>query len=170
MTASFRLSSPDSPETPIDARTSRRRLTFLTDRPLSVNGSRHVGVLLLVLDALLLCAMWPIVGLFVIAAVVCGIGAGAWLRRWNDAHPVTQEDRSWSPSALPEINIGAVHIGGDIGGFFFLCATVLAVVIGLPSVRWFAAGALVAAIVAAAVLVVMRRDHVYTRPPAHLWR
>jgi len=79
---------------------SPRRVTFLTDRPLSGNASRHAGGILLLLDALLLLAMWPIVGLFVVATVVCGLIASGMLRSWNDAHPTMQEDRSWSPSHL----------------------------------------------------------------------
>jgi len=149
---------------------STRRFTFLTDCPLSGNASRHAGGILLLLDALLLFAMWPIVGLFVVATVVCGLIASAMLRSWNDVHPTTQEDRSWSPSNLPEINIGAVRVGGDIGGFFFLCATVLAIVLGLPSVRWFVAGSLACAAIAAALMVRARRGHVYTREAMHIWR
>jgi hypothetical protein len=145
------------------ARSPRRYLTLLTERPLSINGHPHAGLVLLVLDALLLAAMWPIVGAFVFAVVACGLVAGAMLRRWNDAHPATQEDRSWSPRKLPEINIASVNVGGDVGGFLFLCATVLAVIVGLPSVRWFAVAALAAAILSATVLVARRREHVYSQ-------
>jgi hypothetical protein len=133
-------------------------LTFLTGRPLSVSNGRSAGILLLVLDGLLLFAMWPVVGAFVIAAVACGLLASAAIRSWNDAHPVTQEDRSWSPSRQPEINIGAVRVGGDFGGFLFLCATVLAIVLGLPSARLFVAGSLVFAMLAAWTLVKVRRS------------
>jgi hypothetical protein len=167
MTAASR---PPDTGSPAATRTPRRSLTFLTERPLSINGHHHAGVVLLVLDALLLIAMWPVFGAFVLAAVVCGLVAGALLRRWNDAHPARQAERSWSASTPPEINIAAVNIGGDIGGFFFLCATVLTVVIGLPSVRWFAAGALAAAVLAGAVLVALRREHVYSQPSPFLSR
>jgi hypothetical protein len=134
------------------------RLTFLTGRPLSVSNGRSAGILLLVLDGLLLFAMWPVVGAFVIAAVCCGLVTSAVMRSWNDAHPVTQEDRSWSPSRQPEINIGAVRVGGDFGGFLFLCATVLAIVLGLPSARLFVAGSLICAVAAAGLLVKVRRS------------
>jgi hypothetical protein len=133
------------------------RLTFLTGRPLSISNGRSAGILLLLLDGLLLLAMWPIFGAFVIGAVLCGLLTGAAMRSWNDAHPATQEDRSWSPSRLPEINIGAVNVGGDFGGFLFLVAAVLAIVVGLPSVRVFFAGSLLFAMLAAWALVRVRR-------------
>jgi hypothetical protein len=135
----------------------RKRLTFLTDRPLSVSNGRSAAILLMVLDALLLLAMWPVVGAFALAAVACGLLTSAAMRSWNDAHPVTQEDRSWSPSRLPEINIGAVNVGGDFGGFLFLCAAFLAIVFGLPSARIFVAGSLVCAAIAAWLLIRVRR-------------
>ena len=71
-------------------------LTLLTNRPLSAPATGFAGGLLLLLDLLLLTAMWPIVGVFVLATVVCGLVAGAALRRWNDAHPIPRGDRSSS--------------------------------------------------------------------------
>jgi hypothetical protein len=154
---------------PSDPRTLRN-LTFLTERPLSPNAGRQAGLLLLLLDALLLAAMWPLIGAFILLAVVCGLATSALLRTWNTTHPATVEDRARSASRFPEINIGAVNVGGDIGGFLFLCAAVLSILVGVPSLRWFVVGSLTCAGLAAALLVRMRRSGIYTRTALHVWR
>jgi hypothetical protein len=155
--SSNRPGAPDDGVRLDGAALRRTRLTFLTDHPLSMSNGRSAAILLMALDALLLLAMWPVVGAFALVTVVCGLLTSAALRSWHDAHPVTQEDRSWSPSRLPEINIGAVHVGGDFGGFLFLCASVVAIVFGVPSARIFVAGSLVCAAFAAWLLVRARR-------------
>jgi hypothetical protein len=148
---------------------SRRRLTFLTERPLSMNGERHAGFLLLLLGALLLAAMWPVVGVFVIVAVACGLATSAPLRIWNDAHPATHVDRARPAARRLEINIGAVDVGGDFGGFLFLCAAVFSI-LAVPSLRPFLVGSLACAGLAAAVLVRLRRSGISTRTATHIWR
>ena len=125
---------------------------------------------MLILDALLLAAMWPIIRAFVPLAVVCGLATSAVLRRWNDAHPATHVDRETASARLPEINIGAVTVGGDFGGFLFLVAAVLSILAGVPSLRWFLVGSLACAGLAAAVLVRMRRSGIYTRTADHVCR
>ncbi len=65
------------------------------------------------------------------------------------------------------INFSRLEVGGDLGGFVFALGSVLALVAGLPQVRWFVLMALAAAVPIAWLLLAWHRHH---EGPPELWR
>jgi hypothetical protein len=59
----------------------------------------------------------------------------------------------------PGINFSNMPVGGDLGGLIFAVGSVAAVVIGLPYLGWFFAGALAGGFAVAAALLVWHRRH-----------
>ena len=124
---------------------------------LSRATARPDGALLILLAALLLCAMWPFFGSFIAGTLVLGLLLGIVMRRWHDAHPAS----GYSPadSKRPEINFSAIPIGGDLGGLLVTGGCVALVLVGLPPLRWYFASAMICAVAAAATLIAWRRTH-----------
>jgi hypothetical protein len=113
------------------------------------------GAALLSLVAALLVATWPFFAAFTVATLAAGLVFGLVTRSWNWHHPSTV--------ALPdrllhsEINVSAIPIRGDAGGLLFAVASV-AVLLGLPQLRWFLTGSLLCAAVVAFALITWRRQ------------
>ena len=65
-------------------------------------------------------------------------------------------DHAWRPSRNlplhPGINFSQLEVGGDIGGFVFAAGSVIAVLIGLPSIAPMYLGSIVAGLLFAYVL------------------
>jgi hypothetical protein len=57
------------------------------------------------------------------------------------------------------INFSRLEIPDDAGGLIFVVGSVLALLIGIPSFRWFLAGAVVAGAAAAYVMFRWHRGH-----------
>ena len=62
-------------------------------------------------------------------------------------------------SRLPEINMSAIRVGGNLGGFIFAAGAVAILLIGVPGLRWFIGLSLALAIALAASLFAWRRTH-----------
>jgi hypothetical protein len=60
---------------------------------------------------------------------------------------------------LPEINMSAIRVGGNLGGLIFAAGAVAILLIGVPGLRWFVGVSLAAALVLAAATIVWRRTH-----------
>ena len=62
-------------------------------------------------------------------------------------------------SRLPEINMSAIRVGGNLGGLIFAAGAVAILLIGVPGLRWFIGLSLALATVLAAGTIVWRRTH-----------
>ena len=139
--------------------TSSSPLSLFTDRPsmhaATPNGG---GAVLLLLVGLLFASLWTLFDLVSLASLVMAVCAGTALRVWHDHHPSTEYSRRRDDGfALPQINISAVPVGGDVGGVMFVGAALLTFIIGLPAMRAFAVASVFCSLVSAAVLVYCRR-------------
>ena len=117
------------------------------------------GSSLALLALLLFAAVWPIFGVFVGGAMVAGLALAVGLRAWNSQHPTAVARSRQIYGKDPEINLSAIPVGGNIGGFFFVLASSLTVLLGLPELRWFVFGAMVGGVLLAWGLVSWHRAH-----------
>ena len=117
------------------------------------------GSSLALLALLLFAAVWPIFGVFVAGAIAAGLALAVALRAWNNQHPTAVARSRQIYGKDPEINLSAIPVGGNIGGFFFVLASSLTVLLGLPELRWFVFGAVVGGVALAWGLVVWHRSH-----------
>ena len=62
-------------------------------------------------------------------------------------------------SRLPEINLSAIRVGGNLGGLIFAAGAVVILLVGIPGLRWFIGLSLLLACVLAAAVIVWRRSH-----------
>jgi hypothetical protein len=60
---------------------------------------------------------------------------------------------------LPEINMSAIRVGGNLGGLIFAAGAVAILLIGVPGLRWFIGLSLALAVVLAAGTIAWRRTH-----------
>ena len=138
-------------------------LSLFTDRPsMHAAAPNGGGAVLLLLVGLLFASLWTLFGLVSLASLLMALCVGAVLRVWHDRHPATEYRRDRDDRfVLPQINISAVPVGGDVGGVLFVAAALLAFIIGLPVMRTFAVASLLCSLISAAVLVFWHRK---TRP------
>jgi hypothetical protein len=89
------------------------------------------------------------------------------LRRWNDRHPsaLAPARRESGPNA--EINLSSIPVAGDFGGLLFVIGAIVTVLLGLPDLRWFVLGSVVAGAVMASALWRWRSGHSPTLTPAN---
>jgi uncharacterized membrane protein len=118
---------------------------------------RRDAYLLLALTAILLVSTWPFFGGFTALSVAFGFWTAVGLRWWYTRHPTLV--RRTSPDRVPEINISAIHVGGDLGGLVFVAGCIAIVVVSLPPLRWFALASLLMACIYAVVMVGWRKAH-----------
>ncbi|MEQ1757217.1 MAG: hypothetical protein ABL986_02785 [Vicinamibacterales bacterium] len=118
---------------------------------------RSGGFLVALLLPLLFASLWPMFGAFISGAAVAGIAFTFVIRAWNDRHPATLARRH-AAGKEPEINLSGIPVGGDVGGFLFVVASVV-MMLGLPSLRGFVIGATTAAALLACGLLTWRRHH-----------
>lgn len=118
------------------------------------------GSSLALLAPILFAAVWPIFGLFTVGAVLAGMALAVGLRVWNSQHPTAVACTRREGSARdPEINLSSIPVGGDIGGFFFVLASSLTILLGLPEWRGFVVGTVVGGTALACVLFAWHRAH-----------
>jgi len=60
---------------------------------------------------------------------------------------------------LPEINMSAIRVGGNLGGLVFAAGAVAILLIGVPGLRWFIGLSLGLAAVLAVAVIAWRRTH-----------
>jgi hypothetical protein len=60
---------------------------------------------------------------------------------------------------LPEINMSAIRVGGNLGGLVFAAGAVAILLLGVPALRWFVGVSLALAIGLAAATIAWRRTH-----------
>jgi hypothetical protein len=104
-------------------------------------------------------ALSPAFGPFVAGTAVAGLALAVGLRAWNNRHPVTVAGTRRADGRDPVINISSIAIGGNAGGFFFVIASVLTIVLGVPELRVFLLGAVGTGVVLALALNVWHRAH-----------
>ena len=117
------------------------------------------GSSLALLALLLFAAVWPIFRVFVAGAIVAGLALAVCLRAWNNLHPTAVARTRQIYGKDPEINLSAIPVGGNIGGFFFVLASSLTVLLGLPELRWFVVGAVTGGVALAWGLFAWHRAH-----------
>ena len=118
------------------------------------------GSSLALLALLLFAAMWPMFRVFVAGAMVAGLALAVGLRAWNSQHPTAVARSRQIYGKDPEINLSAIPVGGNIGGFFFVLASSLTVLLGMPELRWFVVGAVAGGVLLAWGLVRWHRAQV----------
>ena len=122
-------------------------------------GRHSAGSLLLLVPVLYLGLSWLFAG-FVAGSIVAGILMSFAIGSWNRRHPsVVARARRDTNLKDPEINISAVPVGGDIGGFFFVVASSAVALLGVPGLRIFVIGAAVAGLAVAYARVAWMRAH-----------
>ena len=60
---------------------------------------------------------------------------------------------------LPEINMSAIRVGGNLGGLVFAAGAVAILLIGVPGLRWFIGLSLGLAAALAVAVIAWRRTH-----------
>jgi hypothetical protein len=60
---------------------------------------------------------------------------------------------------LPEINMSAIRVGGNLGGLIFAAGAVVILLLGVPALRWFVGLSLAIAVALAAATIAWRRTH-----------
>ena len=60
---------------------------------------------------------------------------------------------------LPEINMSAIRVGGNLGGLIFAAGAVAILLVGIPGLRWFIGLSLALASVLAVSVIAWRRTH-----------
>jgi hypothetical protein len=118
---------------------------------------RRDANLLLALTVILLVSTWPFFGAFTALSLAAGLWTAVVLRWWYTRHPTT--GRRTSPDRVPEINISAIHVGGDLGGLVFVAGCIAIVAVSLPPLRWFALASLFMACLYAVIVVGWRKAH-----------
>jgi len=115
---------------------------------------RPNGAVLLILVAALAVATWPFFAPFTVATIIVGLFAAMAMRSWHWQHPsrVVLPD----PPLRSEINLSAIPVRDDAGGLLFALAS-MAILLGLPQLRWFLIGSLLCATVVAVALIAWRR-------------
>ena len=98
-------------------------------------------------------------GQFVAGTAVAGVALAVALRAWNDRHPVTIAGARRTDGRDPVINISSIAIGATAGGVFFVLASVLTIVLGVPELRTFILGAIAVGVVQAMALAWWHRGH-----------
>jgi hypothetical protein len=86
--------------------------------------------------------------------VVAACAAALMMRRWHARHPAQLPDTA--RGQVPEINLSAIPVGGDVAGLMFAAGSVAVVIIGVPDMAWFFVSALACAVIVAAAVFVMR--------------
>lgn len=127
----------------------------LTRALLGLNGASSLALLAPVFYL----AVSGAFGQFVAGTAVAGVALAVGLRAWNDRHPVTIAGTRRADGRDPVINISSIAIGANAGGLFFVVASVLTVVLGVPELRAFILGAIVVGVVLAIGLGWWHRGH-----------
>ena len=130
----------------------------LTWTLLGLNGASSLALL----SPILYAGVAPMFGPFVAGAIVAGMALAVGLHAWNNRHPAALACTRRIYSKDPEINISSVPVGGNVGGLFFVAASTSTILIGLPELRWFVVGALVAGSAMAWGLVAWHRGHAHS--------
>jgi hypothetical protein len=118
--------------------------------------SRINGNVLVMFVAALLVATWPFFGTFTIATLVAGIGMSVAMQLWPWQQRGRTRARGGADRLPAEINLASIPVRDDAGGLFFAVGSVL-ILMALPPLRWFLLGSVVCALLAAVVMIAVRR-------------
>jgi hypothetical protein len=122
---------------------------------LGLNGGFLVGVLAPILFG----GLWPTFGAFTGSAAAAGVLLAFGLAAWNQRHPTEVACTRPDARMNPEINLSRIPVGGNVGGFFFVLASSLTILVGLPELRGFVAAAALGGAAMAMGLFAWRRSH-----------
>jgi hypothetical protein len=137
--------------------TSSSPLNLFGNRPsLHADAPEEGGLVLLFLAILLFGCLWTLIDVASVVIVAMALCAAAALRVWHDRHPTTEYTRD-TGFVLPQINLSAIPVGGDVGGLLFTGGALITVLLGLPAMRWFAGASMLCGVLSAAMLVRHRR-------------
>jgi hypothetical protein len=89
---------------------------------------------------------------------VSGTALAAAIRAWNSRHPQGLVTPGRDRSAQPEINLSAIHVGGDIAGLIFAAGSVAIVIVGLRTMWWYFLAAALGSVLVAGGLIALRYD------------
>ena len=129
-----------------------------SDRAVSAGPDRSGGWFLALLAGALYAATWQFFGVFMTAAVVSGTALAAAIRAWNSRHPQGLVTPGRDRSTQPEINLSAIHVGGDIAGLIFAAGSVAIVIVGLRTMWWYFLAAGLGSVLVAGGLIALRYD------------
>ena len=123
-----------------------------------VGPDRGGTAFLVVLALALYAATWEFFGGFTAFAVMVGALLAVALRAWNTRHPDALVCRAASAERAPEINVSAIHVGGDAAGLTFAAGSVAIVIIGLWAMWWYFLAAAAGSLIVAGALVRHRQQ------------
>src|SRR4051812_12987210 len=125
--------------------------------------TRHDSVFVLLLSMTLLLAASTFFGPFALPALFFGVLFAGVLHRWSGA-PGGVVETSDKLRLVP-MNFSEVHIGADAGGLIFVLGSLAILALGLPTLRWFLIGSVMAAAALAAARIAWTDTHPQTRLP-----
>jgi hypothetical protein len=76
------------------------------------------------------------------------------LHAWNSRHPQLLVAFGGDRSRTPEINLSAIHVGGDIAGLIFAAGSVAIVIVGLRAMWWYFLAVALGSVLVACMLIV----------------
>jgi hypothetical protein len=127
---------------------------LLTENSSPGRFSSHESVFVLMLLMTLILAAATFFAPFALSALAAGLLLSVALHRVVRAHA---GDGAGPRDPLSGINFAAIHVGGDEGGLIFVLGSIAILALGLPILRWFLMGSLIAALVVAVVRIGRRR-------------
>jgi hypothetical protein len=134
-------------------------LRFLTARPIGPASPHSGDVPLILLTVLLLVAAWPFFSEFALLSVLAATLLSVAVRIYHHHHPTHVVERRTIDRRLPQLNVSAIHIGGDAGGLIFTVGSLAIIILSVPTLRWFVIGSVACAAAIAAAVVAWRKTH-----------
>ena len=98
-------------------------------------------------------------GIWTIVVTIGGSAFAIVIHSWYGRHPLSVAVPESPTSRRPEINMSSIPVGANAGGLLFVCGSTVAVLAGLPMVRWFLFVALVLGVLFAWALLAWHASH-----------
>ena len=98
-------------------------------------------------------------GIWTIVVTIGGSIFAIVIHGWYGRHPLSVAVPDSTISRRPEINMSSIPVGANAGGLLFVCGSTIAVLAGLPMVRWFMVVALALGVLLAWALMAWHTSH-----------